>query len=231
MTSPQKWTFSPVDPEAWDKAQERVLLLGADPNETADYEGPRDMGAWFRSVQPERLGGNSKFLVRNIAQLLGALGKAETTFPTEASLSSKTVRELLHRGELTPILSTLRYADLKAAGGGSKATQSAVRRYVQSHLEEVLRFWLPQPGDPAAPTITVVQGGIAHRVFDRLVRRRLIEAKAGGTYVGMPHPSEQSGYESLRLGAIAMRGQLRPFARDAVRWGRSGGVQAWLPFP
>lgn len=98
-------------------------------------------------------------------------------------------------------------------------------------MDEVLRFWSRQASDPQAPTITAVHNGLARRLFDGVVRPHLAGARVAGTCIGMPHPSEQRSYEFLCLGAIALRGQLRPSAGDAVRRGPSGGVQTWLPFP
>ncbi|MCB9779933.1 MAG: hypothetical protein H6742_15320 [Alphaproteobacteria bacterium] len=227
------WTFEPVYPESWAASAHRVLLLGAEPNGDTNYGGLNDMGAWFREAEPPSYNSGGRFYVRNIAQLAGALGQAQQHWPDEGTLTRAAVTAMFHQGVVEGLLGGLRYADLKATQGDASADLDEVRGYVEDNLDEVLSFWMP-PGvaDPhQPPTITVIQGGIARQVFAERVLPELRRRGVEGHYVGMPHPSEQRSYESLRCAAHSMAAQLAPLPAEAVRWGSLRGQPGWLTFP
>ncbi len=218
------WTFNPVNPEAWAQAQVRVLLLGAEPNGDNPHGGQLDMGQWFATAsQQNQYHHNQRFFLRSLAQLAGALNETGS---------------LLEPGSLTPeqlpelqgLQGCLRYADLKATPGGANAVANAVDAYVQQHLATILEFWLPRDGQPAAPTVTVLQGGTAQTVFCRQVLPVLREEMAPGSFIGMPHPSEQRSYEILRKGVVEMPNKLVHLAGNGhgVRWAMHERQMAWL---
>jgi hypothetical protein len=213
----KKWTFNPVDKIAWSRAQVRVMLLGAEPNDDAKYTGPRDMGEWFSKATPvDSYSKNRRFYTNNVAQLCGALDLQHFTQPN--SLNAREIDRLFRAGSVTQILKSLRYADLKATGGGASAETDLVEEYVLNNLEEVLNFWDPS-GSFLPPTHTVVQGGHAHRVFMKHIRPKLAEKDWDGLYLGMHHPSHQGSYESTRKGLSGMHQEfLTFFSPSAHRW-------------
>ena len=214
----KKWTFKPVDADRWSDTNPRVLLLGAEPNGDNDYEGPRDMGEWFRAATLEnRYSRNRRFFTSNIAQLNGVL--STEYFQHTHSLNTNMIDQLYKNGIISDMLSHLRYADLKAIGGGAVAMTERVMEYVKDHLEEVLGFWNPM-GSHRPPTHTVIQGAHAHQVFMDMIRPELQKRAWSGFYIGMPHPSAQTiSYESLRSGAAEMFAHFKPFTDPTgVRW-------------
>ncbi len=170
------WTFSPYHPSAWGTAcapgrGQRVLLVGSEPN-GENPRGEPDMGDWFRRAHADhRRLGNPRFYARSLRQLDLARTALGVTPPRGGGLDD------------------LRYVDLKATAGGSKCDERAVSAWVTTHLAEVLRVWLPLPGDPAAPHLTVLQGTPAQKVFVDVVLPHLLERGLTTRFVGMAHPA------------------------------------------
>lgn len=219
------WTFKPVNKEQWADVNPRILLLGAEPNGDNDYSGAQDMGEWFHSATlNNNYSKNRRFFTCNIAQLSGALGTCH--FHQIHSLHAKEIDQLYKSGIITKMLSHLRYADLKASGGGAVAVTERVTEYVRNHLEKVLQFWNPI-GNYCPPTHTVVQGAHAHQVFMNIVRPELQKRDWPGFYIGMPHPSAQIlSYESLRNGTVEMLAHFKPFTDpNGVRWNGDSWVK------
>jgi hypothetical protein len=202
-----RWTFSPVSPTHWNSAPigtthqpVQVLLLGGEPSGDNPYT-VQDMGEWFRRAHadPRRMG-NTVFFGNSLRQLAMVGGE----------------------------LRSLRYGDLKATAGDARASLGTVRAWVEAHLFEVLRFWLPQPDDHDSPEVTVLQGAIAHRVFVEVLMPHLSAHGVGSRFVGLPHPSSMTPQGRLDPGAVAA--SARPLKQGFGVWRFRDRAWHFTPF-
>ena len=222
-----QWTFNPVKELKWKSQDHRILLLGAEPNNSGGaYNGIRDMGVWFRSACIQNsYNGNRKFFTSNIAQLTGAMGRPH--FNKTQSINRRGIDELYRKNIITDMLQYMRYADIKATGGGASASTNQVMQYAKTNLAQVLDFWNPKGCSPP-PTHTVIQGDHAHTVFRNLIRSELVKKGWTGLYLGMPHPSPRNlSYEQLRRGIIDMTQNFRPFTNSN---GKKWNGTTWVAF-
>ncbi len=163
------WTFDPPYPEDYfaRSPKERVIVVGAEPNDKgADQLPCPDMGVVIRE------------------QLAG--GKYQRYH--QATLQQ--VRAVLSNGALKSdedVLKHLRYVDLKATGGTGSANRAEIRSWVQAHAAQVVGYWLND-----RPENTIIQGGHAQVVFEKIVARELRNRNVEGLKVGLPHPSQQN---------------------------------------
>ncbi len=201
------WTFRPVYPGAWARIRPRVFIVGPEPNDEGLQPGRpgRDMGLWFRTAWKCNYWGNPKFFRGTLVQLCAALGKpVETVEQAETDLS---------------IVKHLRYLDLKAAGGGASVRMRRdIAEWATEHIDDVAAYWLKDQ-----PDVTVLQGGHAQWVFEKIVGQVLRDRHIEAQRVGLPHPS-QAGYNLDALKEVQKH--LRPLSEPLLRW--IPGKKKWV---
>lgn len=197
--------------DPWDAAPARVLVVGPEPNGDNNRPERPDMGAWFREAnRANTFHGNGRFFRRTIAQVAGALG--DSTAARDWALDGAS------QVDADRWCAVLRYVDLKDRAGGAKANERDVLTAALARIDAIVRFWCPETGDPAAPTITVVQGNTAQHVFARAVLPVLRERRAKGLYVGALHPSGRASNADAAECAAMLRREARPFRESGRRW-------------
>lgn len=206
-----RWTFSPFSPNSWGTGRRpgalpRVLLVGSEPNGD-NPRGLPDMGDWFRTAHADaRRLGNARFYNRCMAQLGHARAALGSVLP-EGSLED------------------LRYADLKAEAGTGTCSADEILWWVSSWRDAVLRLWLPLPGDPAAPDVTVIQGSPAQEAFVAAILPTLRARGVRTRFVGMAHPSSMSAHGTLDADAVAA--SMRPLDEGFGAWRYRAPAWRW----
>jgi len=193
------WTFLPVYPEMWANISPRVFIVGAEPNDDQPRPAQKDMGEWFRTAYPDNgYWENPKFYRATMLQLRAVMGR-----PLKAPARVHEDKEDLRH---------LRYLDLKATGGRSRANTDEIAGWVKEHIDDVISYW----GEDR-PDATVLQGNHAQKVFEEVLgpelRRRSIEVQR----VGLPHPA-RGGYDLMAMEDA--RNHLRPLGDLLHRWSR-----------
>jgi hypothetical protein len=201
-----RWTFQPACPQAFASSEPRVFLVGEEPNgdNWPRYE-PRDMGYFFREGLRTRGFGNVKFLRASLLCLDGVL-RPLTIPPWPEWWENLTLAALL--------LDHLLYLDLRAIEGGGRtkaageSKRSRVLQYVKNNLNEIVDYW-----DRWKPSHTVLLGGIAREVFEKVVVRELRRRGIGVLRMGWPHPSA-NGYPEADVAKLQKN--FRPLDRPIL---------------
>lgn len=208
-----KWEFTPFNLKAWNKSDKRVMFVAAEPNGNNPNSGKPDMGEWFRTANSSnKFHNNKKFHNRCKIILRGIL-------------NSKDEKE---------IFCHFRFIDLKATQGGASYTLNEVIEYVNSNINEVLKYFLSENEEFGfAPNIIVVLGNNSQIVFERTARPILVSKKVTMKYIYMPHPSAQTVVnEHLEKASSEINEKLVPISSKPNRWfckGRksSGWTTVW----
>lgn len=192
-----RWEFTPYNLDKWNKSNERILFVAAEPNGEQPNSGTLDMGEWFREAKNNNYFKNKRFFRRCEIILSGILG--------DKSADS--------------LFDNFRFMDLKATSGGHQADQDDVVKYVKDNFDEVFKYFDSSDEDfGLSPHIIVLLGNTAQRVFVSEIRPVLIK-KQNSEWVGMPHPSHTVSYKSLEIACENIRTKrLKNIKEKAFKW-------------
>ena len=180
-----EWTFTPYNPEKYKKSKHRVMFVGADPNDTKktnEILSKKDMGEWFR-VRPE--GFNNFFYQRTVKMLAGILQHVE----------DHGVGEDMHIKRLEH----MRFIDLKATPGKSKAKTKEVREYISESPKDQIKVSKYFNDPHTFPKYVVLLGNHVHKLFFEFRENKKLSFHKKSLAVCMPHPSHSVGYEALEI--------------------------------
>lgn len=93
---------------------------------------------------------------------------------------------------------------------------------LKDNLEYFLSYWISDPeeneDDLEPPTITVIQGAVAEKVFRENILPVLREKGIEGQWVVMPHPSERLKLDTLWKAAKDLQEHLSPLEDKGYAW-------------
>ncbi len=192
-----RWEFTPYNIEKWNKSNERLLFVAAEPNGEQPNGGYYDMGAWFRTAKPEnKYYNNKQFFARCEIILSG--------------LSNDMAKN---------IFDNFRLMDLKATSGTEKSNRNVVEDYVNNNFDEVIKYFNSTEEDFGLfPHIVVLLGDTAQSVFKRCIKEKLT-SNPNLKFVGMPHPSHTVAYDALTKASRNIRQHLNPItSKTTDKW-------------
>ena len=179
-----EWTFSPYNEELYKKSKNRVMFVGADPNDTKKTNetlNKKDMGEWFR-LRPE--GYDNQFYQRTVKMLKGVL----IDIPDYGSdKQKKHEKRLVH----------MRFIDLKATPGKASAKTKEVRNFIQLNPENQIKVskYFNDPNN--FPKYVILLGNHVHKLFFEFRKNKMISFHEKSLAVCMPHPSHSVSYKAL----------------------------------
>jgi hypothetical protein len=107
--------------------------------------------------------------------------------------------------------------DLKATQGGAEASPHKVLEYVQTHMDEVIRYFnSTDESFGLSPHSILLLGNTAQSVFVKLVRPKITNNEI--KWIGMPHPSHTVGYDGLRYASERIIEYLKPINQSGKKW-------------
>ncbi len=208
-----RWDFTPYNLDKWNKAEERILFVGVEPNGENPHSG-KDMGRWFRTATPKnKYHTNPQFYTRCVIMLIGINNKFGFV---NQPVDQNTVLNYVKNNP--SIFGNFRFMDLKATQGGGQADKNIVSKYVEENIEEVAKYFNSTDRSfGLTPHIIVLLGNTTQLVFIKHIKKRLINDE-NLKWVGMPHPSAQVGYEGLIEASKSIQQHLKPINQQAEKW-------------
>ena len=188
-----KWRFTPYDLNQWNKSTNRVLFVAPEPNGEQPNSGIPDMGNWFITASPKNnYHGNQRFYNPHKIMLDGINGGDKG-------------------------FSNFRFMDLKATQGGAKASYKEILEYVQTHPDEIMKYFnSTDESFGLSPHIIVLLGDHAQKVFVKLVKQKITNKEI--KWIGMPHPSSYTSGDGWRYASKRITENLKPINQSGKRW-------------